>query len=67
MPIAAAHQRNPVDVVASVLRPYHISDENRVACHIVEALAAELHQRFGGSSVTADWLNAAAELRSERY
>lgn len=62
-----AYQRNPVDVVASVLRPYHLSDETRVACHIVEALAAELNQRFGGSSVTADWLIAAAQLRSDRY
>ena len=63
----AAHQRNPVDVVASVLRPHHLSDETHIACNIVEALAAELNQRFGGSSVTADWLSAAVSLRCERY
>lgn len=63
----SAHQRNPVDVVASVLRPYHLSDETHIACNVVEALAAELNQRFGGSSMTAEWLISAAQLRSERY
>ena len=58
---------NPVDVTSAILVAHRVPDANRVACQVVEALAAELHKRFGGSSVTADWLSAAADLRSERY
>ena len=56
---------NPVDGVANLLRAFGIKQSNHAACLVVEELAAAMHRRFGGSSITAEWLMAAAALRSE--